>query len=108
MSSSSSSTDTETFSSSGLLQVIAILLLPTGSDDELDIVEWKDSDIIELLENLYEYFEFDSSNFKTGFAKIVAFVNMNRKPMKRRRLNLNKIEDDKLRLLITDGLNDLS
>lgn len=63
-SSSCSSTDSNCFSASDLLQIIAIFLLPTGSEDDLDIVEWKDSDIIELLENLYEYFDFDSSNFK--------------------------------------------
>ena len=107
-SSSCSSTESNCFSASDLLQLIGILLLPTGSEEDLDIIEWKDSDIIELLENLYEYFDFDSSNFKSGFAKIISFININRKFVKKRRVNLNRMEDEKLRLIVTDGLNDLS
>lgn len=107
-SSSSSSTDSNCFNSSDLLQVLGILLLPTGSEEDLDIIEWKDSEIIDLLENIYNYFEFESSNFKSGFSKIISFINTNRKLIRKRRVNLNRIEDDKLRLLITDGLNDLS
>lgn len=106
--SSCSSTNSDSFSASELLQLIGILLLPTGSEEDLDITEWKDFDIISLLENTYNYFEFDSSTFKLGFGKIISFVNTNRRLIKRRRVNLGKIEDDKLRLLITDGLNELS
>jgi hypothetical protein len=105
---SSSSSESDSFDASDLLQVIAILMLPNGSDEDLDIVAWKDSDIIELLEQLFDYFEFDDCNFKLGFGKIIAFINNNRKFIKKRRVNLNKIDNDKLRLLIADGLNEMS
>ena len=101
-SSSSSSTDTTEFNQAEVLEIIAILLLPSGSEVALEIIKWKDIELIELIEQLYHYFDFEDEDLKIGFAKIITFINNNRKEMKKRRVNLNKIDDDTLRLLIVD------
>ena len=106
-SSSSSSVATE-FDQTELLEIIAILLLPSGSEVDLEMTKWKDSDVLELIEQLYQYYDFDDDDLKIGFAKIITFINNNRKEIKKRRVNLNKIDNDTLRLLIVDGLSDVN
>ena len=106
--SSSSSSSECNFDQSDLLEIIAILLLPIGSTEDLDIVRSKDSDVIALIEELYAYFEFEDDDLKLGFAKIVNFINQNRKELSKRRINMNKFENDELATLISDGLNDIN
>ena len=98
-SSSSSSNDFD-FDQADLLEVIGILLLPIGTRKEFDIVAAKDGDIIELLEQLYGYYDVDDDDVKLWFAKIVNFINNNRKDLGKRRLNM--------KTLITEGLNDIN
>ena len=107
-SSSSSSSDATEFDQTELLEIIAILLLPSGSEVDLEMTKWKDSDVLELIEQLYQYYDFDDDDLKIGFAKIITFINNNRKEIKKRRVNLNKIDNDTLRLLIVDGLSDVN
>ena len=106
--SSSSSSSECNFDQVDLLEIIAILLLPVGSIEDLDIVRSKDTDVIDLIEQLYEYFEFEDDDLKLGFAKIVNFINQNRKELSKRRINMNKFENDDLATLISDGLNDIN
>ena len=106
--SSSSSSSECNFDQADLLEVIAILLLPIGSMEDLDIVRSKDSDVIDLIEQLYEYLEFEDDDLKLGFAKIVNVINENRKELSKRRINMSKFENDDLAALISDGLNDIN
>ena len=107
-SSSFSSSDATEFDQTELLEIIAILLLPSGSEVDLEMTKWKDSDVLELIDQLYQYYDFDDDDLKIGFAKIITFINNNRKEIKKRRVNLNKIDNDTLRLLIVDGLSDVN
>ena len=107
-SSSSSNSDATEFIQAELLEIIAISLLPSGSEVALEITKWKDVEIIDLLEQFYHYFDFEDEDLKIGFAKIITFINNNRKEMKKRRVNLNKIDNDTLRLLIVDGMSDVN
>jgi hypothetical protein len=106
-SSSNASSDSDTFNQSELLDIIAILLLPKDAKVDLEITTWKDKDLIELLTLLFENYTFDDCNFKQGFGKIITFINTNRKVLekKRRVFNLDKIEDDRLYQIISDGLD---
>ena len=107
-SSSSSSSSATNFNQVELLEIMAILLLPSGSEVDLEITKWKDIEIIELIHQIYEYFDFEDEDLKIGFAKIISFINNNRKEIKKRRVNLNKIDNDTLRLLIVDGMSDVN
>ena len=107
-SSSSSSSDATEFDQTELLEIIAILLLPSGSEVNLEMTKWKDSEVLELIEQLYQYYGFEDDDLKIGFAKIITFINNNRKEIKKRRVNLNKIDNNTLRLLIADGMSDVN
>src|SRR5215216_5430045 len=106
--SSSSSSDSTEFYQTELLEIIAILLVPSGSEVDLEMTKWKDSEVLELIEQLYHYYDFDDNDLKIGFAKIITFINNNKKEIKKRRVNLNKIENNTLRLLIADGMSDVN
>ncbi len=107
-SSSSSSSESENvkFDQDDLLDIIAILLLPAGAEEELEITKQKDAELIDLLTQLYKVYEFDDCIFKYGLAKIVSFINLNRKSLGKHKVNLNKIDDDDLKGLIVDGLRE--
>jgi hypothetical protein len=106
-SSSNASSDSDTFNQSELSDIIAILLLPKDAKVDLEITKWKDKDLSELLTLLFENYTFDDCNFKQGFGKIITFINTNRKVLekKRRVFNLDRIEDDRLYQIISDGLD---
>ena len=107
-STSSSSSSSEDFDENELLQILEILILPINSEAQMEIVEWKDVDIIDLLIRLNDHFNVDDSVIRNSFSKIVSFVNVNRKKgLGKRRVNLTKMEDKNLRSLILDGLNEL-
>jgi hypothetical protein len=103
-SSSTSSSSSSDFNTTDLLDIIGILLLPLESLADLDIVKFKDADITDLLEQLYEHFEFENEHVKVGFAKIVQFVNNNRKECNKRRINVKNIENEQFREIVTEGL----
>ena len=103
-SSSSSSSNPTNFNQTELLEII----LPSGSEVDLEMTKWKDSEVLELIEQLYHYYDFDDEDLKIGFAKVITFINNNRKEIKKRRVNLNKIDNNTLRLLIADGMSDVN
>mgnify|MGYP001030176148 CR=1 FL=1 len=106
-SSASSSDSNDDFNNHDLLQIINILLLPQDTKEMMDIVKWKDSDIIDLIERLDVYFH-NNCDQELDYSLIVDFINKNRKPLKKRRVKLSKFDDDKLRENIETGLKELN
>ena len=47
------------------------------------MTKWKDSEVLELIEQLYQYYDFEDDDLKIGFAKIITFINNNRKEIKK-------------------------
>jgi hypothetical protein len=60
----------------------------------MNLVEWKDADIVDLIESLGENVEIDDACFGEGAAAIIAFINNNRKCVKRRKIRMNLIQDN--------------
>ena len=94
------------FDNNELLQLIQILMLPNDEMVDFDLVEYKDKDLVELFCNLYQEFCIDVDFIGDGMGKIVKWINFNRTQNGKRKFNLNKINDEKLKILIQNGIGD--
>ena len=96
------------FEAEELLQIIHILFLPLGTIEDLDIIKWKDSKIVELIEKLNNFFDLNNCLIKFGYSRIIHFINKNRKVLKKRKFSFLKFDDKEFASLIKEGLKEIT
>ena len=103
------SLNTSDFNAQELLSVIQVLLLPANTrEPNLQILDWKDNEIIELIERLNEFFFLEKRQLQCDYSLIIDFVNKNRKCLRKRKVRLNKLKDQELKHSIEAGLKELN